>query len=185
MMHILPLSMSKYQEEGIWAFDIVERELVLVFPTVLSLLGDNPMQSEFACHIGSNGKYFCRVCDVKGKDAADNVNETDNPNQASTSQATIAVGPMSRDPGAAARLDLDPGAAIQSIGQIVEPASSGTSGGESDSSVAKGRGRKRKAAEKGEKVEPMVSMIDRIKRFMKVRPAQQHKTVFPNLRSCI
>lgn len=27
------------------------------------------MQSEFACHIGSMGKFFCRVCHVKGTDA--------------------------------------------------------------------------------------------------------------------
>jgi hypothetical protein len=27
------------------------------------------MQSEMACHIGSMGKHFCRVCKVKGHDA--------------------------------------------------------------------------------------------------------------------
>src|SRR6266702_565394 len=27
------------------------------------------MQSEFACHIGQAGKFFCRICDVKGFDA--------------------------------------------------------------------------------------------------------------------
>lgn len=42
---------------------------VLLIPCVLALLGDNPMQSEFACHIGLRGKFFCRVCGVKGKDA--------------------------------------------------------------------------------------------------------------------
>lgn len=29
------------------------------------------MHSKFACHIGLCGKYFCRVCEVKGSDAAD------------------------------------------------------------------------------------------------------------------
>jgi hypothetical protein len=59
------------QQDGIWAWDIEHNEPVLVFPTVLALLGDNPMQSEFACHIGMRGKYFCRMCQVKGT-AADN-----------------------------------------------------------------------------------------------------------------
>lgn len=36
---------------------------------ILALLGDNPMQSEFACHVGLTGKFFCRACWVKGKDA--------------------------------------------------------------------------------------------------------------------
>ena len=29
------------------------------------------MQSEFACHIGLRGKFFCRACWVKGRDADD------------------------------------------------------------------------------------------------------------------
>lgn len=40
------------QDEGIWAWDCEMGEAVLVIPFVLALLGDNPMQSEFACHIG-------------------------------------------------------------------------------------------------------------------------------------
>ncbi|TFY54865.1 hypothetical protein EVJ58_g8605 [Rhodofomes roseus] len=32
------------------------------------MLGDNPMQSEFACHAGLEAKFFCRMCWVKGKD---------------------------------------------------------------------------------------------------------------------
>ncbi|KAJ7659052.1 hypothetical protein DFH06DRAFT_906935, partial [Mycena polygramma] len=60
---------TEAQDAGIWAWDIVEDELVLVIPEVLALLGDNPMQSEFACHIGLRGKLFCRACWVKGTDA--------------------------------------------------------------------------------------------------------------------
>jgi hypothetical protein len=61
------------QQDGIWAWDCVHNELILIFPTVLALLGDNPMHSEFACHIGLRGKFFCRTCWVKGSDAQDGV----------------------------------------------------------------------------------------------------------------
>lgn len=32
------------------------------------------MHSEFACHIGLQGKFFCHVCWVKGSDAQDGAN---------------------------------------------------------------------------------------------------------------
>ena len=47
---------------GIWAWDWAHRQLVLVIVSVLAMLGDNPMQSEFSCHIGFMGRLFCRVC---------------------------------------------------------------------------------------------------------------------------
>ncbi|KAJ3509457.1 hypothetical protein NLJ89_g5213 [Agrocybe chaxingu] len=56
------------QKEGVWAWDCVLNEPVLLIPCILALLGDNPMQSEFACHIGMRGKHFCRICMVKGLD---------------------------------------------------------------------------------------------------------------------
>ncbi|KAI0639900.1 hypothetical protein C8Q77DRAFT_1045284 [Trametes polyzona] len=56
------------QKTGIWAWDCVWNEPILVLPSVLALLGDNPMQSEFACHIGLQAKLFCRNCWVKGRD---------------------------------------------------------------------------------------------------------------------
>ncbi|KAI0723525.1 hypothetical protein C8Q76DRAFT_614464 [Earliella scabrosa] len=59
------------QREGVWAWDAQLCEPVLVVPWVLAMLGDNPMQSEFASHIGMNAKRFCRNCWVKGKDMAD------------------------------------------------------------------------------------------------------------------
>ncbi|KAJ7340636.1 hypothetical protein DFH08DRAFT_915624 [Mycena albidolilacea] len=54
--------LEKAQGEGIWVWDVEFNEPVLVIPEVLALLGDNPMQSEFACHIGLCGKLFCRAC---------------------------------------------------------------------------------------------------------------------------
>jgi hypothetical protein len=59
------------QETGIAAWDCHWKEEILVLPSVLAMLGDNPMQSEFACHIGFQGKYFCRVCWVIGRGEAD------------------------------------------------------------------------------------------------------------------
>lgn len=40
--------------------------MVLLILWVLALLGDNPMQSEFACHAGLKARRFCRICMVKG-----------------------------------------------------------------------------------------------------------------------
>lgn len=65
----------KGQFSGISVFDAYYLEEVLVIPSVLALLGDNPMQSEFACHAGLRAKFFCRICMVKGKDKDDQ--ETD------------------------------------------------------------------------------------------------------------
>ncbi|KAJ3858427.1 hypothetical protein EV359DRAFT_52231, partial [Lentinula novae-zelandiae] len=57
------------QENGIWAWDLKTQSRVLLLVCVLALLGDNPMQSEFACHIGLQGKFFCHRCWAKGEDA--------------------------------------------------------------------------------------------------------------------
>ncbi|KAF7318315.1 hypothetical protein HMN09_00340300 [Mycena chlorophos] len=65
------------QARGIWAWDSVLNEIVLVIPSVLAMLGDNPMQSEFACHIGFRGKFFCRVCRVQGDPADDEDDDED------------------------------------------------------------------------------------------------------------
>ena len=71
-LYILPrVSISRHRsawETGIWAWDCVHNERVLVLPFVVALPADNPMQSEFACHIGLKGKFFCRVCTVQGGD---------------------------------------------------------------------------------------------------------------------
>ncbi|KAG6808386.1 hypothetical protein H0H92_004302, partial [Tricholoma furcatifolium] len=54
------------QQNGIWAWDCKLEDNVLLIPSVLAMLGDNPMQSEFACHIGLRGRKFCRMCHVEG-----------------------------------------------------------------------------------------------------------------------
>ncbi|KAI5829413.1 hypothetical protein K523DRAFT_385050 [Schizophyllum commune Tattone D] len=59
------------QARGIWVWDWRYDEMVLVIIVVHALLGDNPMQSEFSCHGGLRSKFFCRICMVKGKDAAE------------------------------------------------------------------------------------------------------------------
>ncbi|RDX40530.1 hypothetical protein OH76DRAFT_1394203 [Lentinus brumalis] len=58
------------REEGILAYHCEYDEVVLVMPWVLAMLGDNPMQSEFASHIGLTGKCFCRICHVRSSDKA-------------------------------------------------------------------------------------------------------------------
>ncbi|KAJ7716484.1 hypothetical protein DFH07DRAFT_907412 [Mycena maculata] len=76
------------QRRGIWAWDSSNNELVLVIPSVLAMLGDNPMQSEFACHIGFRGKYFCRVCWVKGVPDEDEEEEEEDNQFGDISSAT-------------------------------------------------------------------------------------------------
>lgn len=50
--------------------------MVLLIPSVLALLGDNPMQSELSCHVGMNGKHFCRVCLVCNPSVVDEEDDT-------------------------------------------------------------------------------------------------------------
>ncbi|KIN94825.1 hypothetical protein M404DRAFT_70619, partial [Pisolithus tinctorius Marx 270] len=58
--------LSYAQTHGIWAWDVQASEMILVILAVLAMLGDNPMQSELACHVGLQGKFFCHNCWVKG-----------------------------------------------------------------------------------------------------------------------
>ncbi|KAJ3875201.1 hypothetical protein F5051DRAFT_462159 [Lentinula edodes] len=75
--------LSKAQSDGIWAWDSHLNDLVLVIPSVHALLGDNPMQSEFACHIGFRGLLFCRNCKVSGKVENNDNNSSDHDGNAS------------------------------------------------------------------------------------------------------
>lgn len=49
-----------------------------MIPAVLAIFGDNPMQSELACHVGLAGKFFCRNCWVKGRDTVGKEDLADN-----------------------------------------------------------------------------------------------------------
>ncbi|KAJ7278158.1 hypothetical protein C8J57DRAFT_1126069, partial [Mycena rebaudengoi] len=62
-------ALKSAQKTGIEAYDCQLEEMVLLIPWIIAMLGDNPMQSEFASHIGLSGKCFCRVCHVRGADS--------------------------------------------------------------------------------------------------------------------
>jgi hypothetical protein len=59
---------SEARKKGIVVYDCELQEIVMLIPWILAMAGDNPMQSEFASHIGLSGTCFCRVCNAKGSD---------------------------------------------------------------------------------------------------------------------
>lgn len=107
---------------------------------VLALLGDNPMQSEFACHIGLGGKFFCRACWVKGRDAADE--EHGAPRVRQTTQNTEIIS----DNESANGSDTSVGAT------------------DNGSAASKTKGKKRRARA----LETMADMVVRVKSFINV-----------------
>ncbi|KAF8192221.1 hypothetical protein K438DRAFT_1762221 [Mycena galopus ATCC 62051] len=150
--------LEQAQEDGIWAWDLKEEEPVLIIPEVLALLGDNPMQSEFTCHIGLCGKLFCRACWVKGTDAMD---ADDDDNHGAERQD----GDDGRDEGDG------PGG----------PASDAGSAAGSDVSDAGSEASPEKKKKKGpaKKVrESMAQMIERVKNFVKARLELPLKRIF-------
>ena len=111
----------------------VHDDHVLVIPFVAALLGDNPMQSEFACHVGPGGKSLCRICDVKGVDG-------------STNESHLPIAPTSTDGVDGGRTTPD------SIGT-----SDGDGNSSADSACAPATGRKRKL----ESMQEMVARVTR------------------------
>lgn len=114
-----------------------EHVLIIIF--VLALLGDNPMQSELAGHIGLRAKFFCRVCGVKGSDAQDDGDQ----------------------PGAAR-----PPSDFNSNTSDGGSQSKQGSGNESD--TAQGSGANPAAKRRRGAAESMAQMLRRVKEFMKV-----------------
>lgn len=57
---------SNAHDNGIPVWDCLLKEDVLVVPWVLAFLGDNPMASEFASHIGMSGSCYCHICQAQG-----------------------------------------------------------------------------------------------------------------------
>ena len=82
----MTLYCSEGQTNGIWAWDCVEKEPVVVIPSVLALLGDNPMQSEFCSHTGLTSNLFCRICYCKKleQDSFDSEDDGDENNKNDT-----------------------------------------------------------------------------------------------------
>ena len=114
-----------------------------MIPFVVALLGDNPMQSEFACHLGQGGKFFCRMCEVKGFDSALGECHLDQ------SQSIERVS----DPS----IPLEPGQENQASGHL-----NGTSGESSNEDTRSATGGRRR------RQETMQEMVDRVSRFIKV-----------------
>lgn len=141
------------QESGIWAWDCVHQEAVLVIPSVLAMLGDNPMQSELACHIGLQGKMFCRVCWVEGDEHEDIEDERESLLLTAVMFLTNNLLPEVL----AGRCRANSNAS--SVDSMAGPSG--------DDRVSITQPNKRKRAQK--KKESMGDMISRITRFMNVR----------------
>ncbi|KAI0265464.1 hypothetical protein BC834DRAFT_989217, partial [Gloeopeniophorella convolvens] len=72
MLEHIVSEIQKILQDGLIAWDCVFREEVMLVAWVLAAMGDNPMQSEFASHIGLRGRHFCRICMICGKDRSKN-----------------------------------------------------------------------------------------------------------------
>ena len=57
------------------AYDCKLEEEVLLMPWAMDFDGDNPMSSEFSCHVGLSGKCMCRLCMVEAPKESENRDE--------------------------------------------------------------------------------------------------------------
>jgi hypothetical protein len=122
----------------------VLNELVLVIPSVIAFLGDNPMQSEIACHVGMMGKFFCRTCRVKGYEGPPK-----------SQQATAGVGGME---------ELLAGIS-NNFNELGDADAMSADGGESDNSTGSHQPQKRGRKKALESLDYMVSHIKRFVGF--------------------
>ncbi|KAL1714991.1 hypothetical protein EV715DRAFT_208510 [Schizophyllum commune] len=63
------------QAGGVEAYDCKLEEEVLLMPWAMDFDGDNPMSSEFSCHVGLSGKCMCRLCMVEAPKESENRDE--------------------------------------------------------------------------------------------------------------
>jgi hypothetical protein len=129
------------QESGVWAWDCMNNELVLVIPSVLAMVGDNPMQSEFACHGGLKCMFFCRACwvqnDGRHDPEADNIENDPGDNHSDTSSVN-------------SQNSVDSAANHPTVSSILE------------------QEEKRKKINKSKGAETMEEMVQRVLAFMRV-----------------
>ena len=52
------------EKEGIEAYDILQRQAVLVVATLMCCLADNPRASEMLNHLGGSARRYCLMCMV-------------------------------------------------------------------------------------------------------------------------
>ncbi|EJD39390.1 hypothetical protein AURDEDRAFT_37439, partial [Auricularia subglabra TFB-10046 SS5] len=155
MMDAAISQFEECQETGIWAYDVAEHELVLLIPSVFAMLGDNPMQSEFCCHIGLRGRFFCRSCWVKGKggDAdGDDDAVADNPDQ----------GRPARRPEDS---DLSDNASVASEASQASGASHRSQHSGASEVPPASRSNRTKGNKKPKVLESMSDMLDRVRAF--------------------
>ena len=141
---------------GVWAWDCVHEDHVLVIPFVAALLGNNPMQSEFACHVGPGGKSLCRICDVKGKDASTN----------------------GLQPSAAATTSIDSENGGRSTPDLTGTSDSDGDGNSSGDISAPAKGRNRK-------LKTMQEMVERVTRFIQKGSPRTRDSTLQELRTII
>ncbi|KAI0071046.1 hypothetical protein K474DRAFT_1687227 [Panus rudis PR-1116 ss-1] len=141
------------QQHGIWAWDSLQNEWALLIPSVLAILGDNPMQSEIACHIGLRGNFFCRSCWV------------------SSSTVESEDGEVGDD-------NAQPGEDTQGEDTASDNASIYSNISESEATDSRSAGGQKQARRRRKPVETMKQMMDRLKRFMTTgRPRVRDETL--------